>query len=66
MVTCEEPNVSLTGRYTINATCELLGIHRNTLANYTNEGKIKCGHRRESKRKFYLGREILRFWKAIY
>lgn len=66
MVTCEEPNVSLTGRYTINATCKLLGIHRNTLAIYTNDGRIKCGYRRENKRKFYLGREILRFWKAIY
>ena len=53
MITSEEPTVSSTGRYTVTQTCEILGIHRNTLREYTSSGRIKCGFRRESARKFY-------------
>lgn len=64
MITSEEPNVSTTGRYSIRQTCELLSIHRNSLCKYTNMGLIKCGFRKATARKFYLGSEILRFWRA--
>ena len=64
MITSEEPTVSSTGRYTVTQTCEILGIHRNTLREYTSSGRIKCGFRRESARKFYEGKEIIRFWRA--
>ena len=59
-----EPQVSLTGRYSVSEASVLLGIHRNTLRNYTDNGSIKCGYRKPTARKFYLGSEILRFWKA--
>ena len=64
MITSEEPTVSSTGRYTVTQTCEILGIHRNTLREYTSSGRIKCGFRRESARKFYEGKELIRFWRA--
>ena len=64
MITAEEPNVKATGRYTTTQTCELLSIHRNSLCKYTKMGLIKCGFRRATARKFYLGSEILRFWRA--
>lgn len=64
MITPDEPKVAPTGRYSITDTCKMLGIHRNTLRLYTLAGKIKCGFRRHSGRKFYFGSEILRFWKA--
>ena len=41
-----------------------LGMHRNTLLKYANKGIIKTGIRRSNSRRFYLGREIIRFWKA--
>ena len=63
MVTIE-PKISMAGRYTIEETCNLLGVHRHTLRRYTVKGKIRCGIRRSTMRKFYLGSEILRFWKA--
>ena len=59
-----EPRISMAGRYSIEETCALLGIHRHTLRRYTAKGKIRCGVRRSTARKFYLGSEILRFWKA--
>jgi len=60
----EEPKVSDFGRYSKNETCKFLGIHRNTLSKWTKTGAIRCGIRRGTMRKLYLGREIKRFWRA--
>lgn len=59
-----EPSVTPNGRYSIEETCKLLGIHRNTLCRYVNRGRIKYGIRMSTGKKFYLGSEILRFWKV--
>lgn len=64
MITAIEPNVSANGRYNTTETCNILGIHRKTLQKYTELGFIKCGFRRVSCRKFYVGSEIVRFWKS--
>lgn len=64
MLTSLEPSVTVTGRYSVEETCRILTICRDTLRKYTTSGAIKCGFRRENARKFYLGSEILRFWKA--
>lgn len=58
-----EPQVSDTGRYSINDASRILGIHRNTLRNHTENGFIKCGFRRTNGRRFYTGSEIKRYWK---
>jgi len=58
------PNVTLTTMYSIAETCKLLDIHRDTLRKYTFSGSIHCGFRRCNGRKFYLGSEILRFWRS--
>lgn len=64
MITATEPDVSETGRYSVTETCRKLGIHRNTLRKYTSLGLIRCGMRRQTERKFYSGREILKFWRG--
>lgn len=64
MITSIEPNVNEAGRYTVTETCLALGIHRNSLRKYTEQGLIKCGFRKQSARKFYTGRDILKFWRA--
>lgn len=56
--------VKADGRYTVSETCQALCICRDSLRKYTQAGLIKYGLRRETGRKFYLGSEILRFWKA--
>jgi predicted site-specific integrase-resolvase len=58
-----EPKVQLSSRYTVSETCELLGIHRNSLRKYTLEGRIKSVVRKSTAKKFYLGSEILKFWQ---
>lgn len=62
MITAIEPQVSASGRYSIGAVCEMLDIHRNTLRKKTDSGEIRCGFRKDG-HKFYLGKEILRFWR---
>lgn len=64
MLTPIQPNANPRGRYSIGDTCKLLGIHRNTLRNYTEQGLIKSRLRQNGKRSFYLGSEILRFWEV--
>ena len=56
-VTSNEPKVIATSRYSINETCELLGITRKTLQKYTMFGLIKCGFRKATMKKFYTGLE---------
>lgn len=58
-----QPEVRLDGRYSINDTCKFLGIHRHTLRKYTESGEIKSRLRQGGKTKFYLGSEILKFWR---
>lgn len=60
-----EPKVEMNGRYPIGQAAALLGIHRNTLRRYNDEGYIKSGNRRVGRCvRFFLGSEILRFWKS--
>lgn len=64
MITAIEPKVNMAGRYSVTETSAVLGIHRNSLRKYTEQGLIKCGFRKPTARKFYLGSEILKFWRG--
>ena len=64
MITSEEPNVALTGRYNTTETCRKLGICKDTLRDWRKKGAIRCGFRRETGRPFYTGAEIMRVWRA--
>lgn len=64
MITAEEPKVCLTGRYKTMEACRILGLSKDTLRKYRRQGAIKCGYRRETGRPFYMGAELVRFWRA--
>lgn len=57
----DKPKVNPTSRYSINETCALLGIHRNSLTHYTEAQMIRCIVRPNGRR-YYTGSEITRFW----
>ena len=63
-MTTTTPNINETGRYSIGEASALLGIHRNSLRKYTEQGLIKCGYRRTNARRFYTGAELLRLWRT--
>ncbi len=62
-MTSTEPQVSLSGRYSINQTCALLEMHRNTLRTKTKMGLISCVITKDGHTK-YKGVDILRFYRA--
>lgn len=59
------PTLPKGARYSIKETCAILGIHRNTLRTYTDNGAIKCGFRKADTRKFYTSEEIIKFWRTV-
>lgn len=63
-MTEQKPEVSHTGRYSIQAASKLLGITRSTIYKYIRSGDIKCGVHKHNLRMFITGQEIERFWKA--
>lgn len=64
MLTSNRPKIKAENdRYNVTMASKLLGIHRRTLQKYTEEGLLKVGFR-PSGRKFYEGKEIVRFWEA--
>lgn len=64
MITATCPNVERDGYYTATATAAALGMHRNSILNYTMRGLLSCEFRPETARKVYSGAEIIRFWKS--
>ena len=60
------PNLPDQGRYTIQEAADLLGVHRDTLRKHSYAGYIKYGVKRNNMRKFYLGSEINKYWKAMF
>ena len=63
-MTNEEQKVAEAGRYTMTETCNVLGIHRNTLRRWLQAGKMKVKFRRIDNRKVIEGAEIKRAWRV--
>lgn len=63
MITSVLPDINPVAKYTIKETCELLGIHRNTLRSYVNAGLIRTTLKMHGQR--FKGSEILRFWNSF-
>ena len=57
----EVPNVSMTGHYNIKRTSDELGLHRNTLRSIPSS-LLPVHYHKATGRKFYLGKEILKYW----
>lgn len=64
MMTPIEPTVNVASRYSVGEAAKILGVHRNSILNYTKAGLLKCGVRKATKKKFYTGLELIKFWRA--
>jgi hypothetical protein len=62
MMTSEVPKVSRTGRYTVNKTCEALGISRSKLYHIPEALLPFTGEKRHRR---YHGDKILRYWYLV-
>ena len=57
-----EPSVLASARYTDKDARELLGISQPTLRKYVREGVLHQRYHAGSRRRYYLGSDILDFW----
>lgn len=57
----EMPDVKRTSRYTVSQAAKILGVHRNTICCYCNQGLIKYTFR-IGRKKLIMGHELIRFW----
>lgn len=64
-MTATMPIINETDQFSVSQAAAILGIHRNTLRRHTEEGLIKCGFRRNTGRRFYTGKELLKYWKTV-
>lgn len=64
MMTRNEPNIADTARLGICDAAKVLGVHRTTLARWTEQGLVKCGIRRTNGRIFYTGRALISLWRS--
>lgn len=62
-MTTNEPQVAINGRYSVTQASALLGVHRNTINNYANSGRLKYHLTRYTFRKVFTGRDLLNFWR---
>ena len=62
MITPERPVLKGTSRYSSSQAAEVLGIHRNTLLKWANEGKVSFRTARNGRR-YYFGLELMRVWR---
>lgn len=60
MVT-DRPDVRDFSRFTFKQAAEILGVHRNTITNYTKSGRLPCNYRKNL-RPFIYGRDIRALW----
>lgn len=58
---CDRPITKKDSMYSINATCELLGVHRNTLRNIASN-LLPFTLRNDNGKKVYKGSDIVRYW----
>ena len=59
-----EPQISDSARYTVTEVAALLQLHRNTIRDLAESRMLKYKLSPRNGRKYFLGREIKRFWRT--
>lgn len=61
----EQPVVNPDSRYTIRETMSLLGMSRNTIKKYTNNGQLEHIVHKATGKRLYTGNAIVHFWRTM-
>ena len=62
-MTIVEPKIPDQARVPIGKAADILGISRETLRRHTNNGRVRCRFNEATKRRYYMGRELKRYWR---
>ena len=65
----EESNVSMTKRYSVKETAEILKVSRNTVSRLVARGELHIGGMKQHGKRlypFYYGRDIIKYWRKVF
>ena len=65
-MTATQPEVTATGRYSIQDTAKQLGVSRRTVERFIEDKKLKAHVRKINGKKYITGSEILKVWNQTY
>jgi len=61
------PEVNPNARMELREAAEALGVDKSTIQRWTDDGRLKLGGiKQANNRKYWLGSELIRFWKSQY
>lgn len=60
------PDIPPTARLELREAVEALQVDKSTIQRWTNNGKLKCGIKKSNNRKYWLGSDLIKFWKSEF
>lgn len=60
------PQIADDSKYTVCQASEVLGVHRDTIRRWVNSCLLKPRFSKINGRKFFLGKDLKKFWMTQY
>lgn len=60
------PDIPPTARLELREAAEALQVDKSTIQRWTNNGKLKYGIKKSNNRKYWLGSDLIKFWKSEF
>jgi predicted site-specific integrase-resolvase len=59
-------HIEPSARYELREAADALSVDKSTIQRWSHDGLLRFGIKKSNNRKFWLGSELIRFWKAEY
>lgn len=63
-MTTGTPDISAEQRFSITQAAKVLGASISSIDRWTRMGLLRCHYRRHNGQRYWLGGDLLRFWKS--
>lgn len=60
------PKIDPSARLELREAAAALNVDKSTIQKWTKDQRLRCGVKKSNGRKYWLGSELIRFWKAEY
>lgn len=64
MLTTNVPSIVETARLSVTQSAKALGVSPSSIDRWTREGLLRCHYHRHNSHRYWLGADLLRFWKS--
>ncbi len=66
MMIATPPNIPPSARLELREAAAALQVDKSTIQRWTYEGRLRCGVKKSNKRKYWLGADLIKFWKSEF